>query len=100
MIPMHRHGALAATLLLGILAAGCGDKSAPASSPPPSSSTAPANAPVQPAPSDKTVTPHAPETGPAAGGTAIGGVAADPNQQGAPKKGDTPAPTGGDGATK
>lgn len=99
MILLKRYGALAATSLL-VLAAGCGDKSAPASSPTPSPAPAPASTAVQPAPSDHSVTPHAPETGPAAGGSAIGGVAADPQQQGAVKKGDAPAPTGGDGASK
>lgn len=94
MNPLHWQGALAATLVF--LLAACGDKSSPASSPAPSS--APASPPaVQPTPATEPVTPQAPSAGPAAGGTAIGGAVAEPDK-GTTKKGDAPAPTGGDGA--
>lgn len=98
MNPLHWQGALAATFLL-LFTAGCGEKSSSPAAPAASSAPASQAPPVQPASSTQPVTPHAPETGPAAGGTAIGGVVGS-EQQGTTKKGDVPAPTGGDGSAK
>jgi hypothetical protein len=70
----------------------------PAETPPKPATEAPAApaAGVAPEPSEGHVA--VPATGPGEGGTAVGGVVANQDAGGA-AKGNTPAPTGGDGAT-
>ncbi|HEX3138765.1 MAG TPA: hypothetical protein VHQ87_01850 [Rhizobacter sp.] len=66
----------------------------PAATPAAESSGTP-NAAVKPQPAE---VPAASTTGPAGGGTAIGGMAASPESGGKADSSKAPAPTGGDGA--